>query len=239
MRSSLPRICGMLSFRRYALARDMHAPHPPALLMQSFATPPEPSAALRASAQRAHMAANPALVAAECGNLVPAPFQGEHIALQRHGVELALDNVQMRGGKCVRDRRCCVSSTQLFCTLATAWCRLRGRRCVSWLTRQISFRLPGQFVAASCLLSGQLASRHTYSRIPSVFLHLSMLRRASQVVLSVEHIAPGLTTWVCLRHVLCCAVLAQVVCEGQPVADQHAARVCGGPGGPRLRAAGV
>ena len=56
----------------------------------------------RWTTRREHMAANPALVAAPDGNLVPAPFQGEHIALQRHGVEFALDNVQTRGGKCVR-----------------------------------------------------------------------------------------------------------------------------------------
>ena len=45
------------------------------------------------------MAANPALVAGPDRTLVPAPFQGEHIALGRHGVELALDNVQTRSGK--------------------------------------------------------------------------------------------------------------------------------------------
>jgi len=47
------------------------------------------------------MAANPALVAGPDRTLVPAPFQGEHIALGRQGVELALDNVQTRSGKCV------------------------------------------------------------------------------------------------------------------------------------------
>ena len=50
------------------------------------------------------MAANPALVSAHDRSLVPAPFQGEHIALGRHGVELALDNVQTRTGKCVSRR---------------------------------------------------------------------------------------------------------------------------------------
>ena len=47
------------------------------------------------------MAANPALVASPDRQLVPAPFRGEHIALGRQGVELALDNVQTRGGGCV------------------------------------------------------------------------------------------------------------------------------------------
>ena len=50
----------------------------------------------------APMAANPALLARPDGTLIPAPFQGECIALARPGVEFSVDNIRSRSGKCVR-----------------------------------------------------------------------------------------------------------------------------------------
>jgi hypothetical protein len=44
------------------------------------------------------MAANPALVSSPDG-LAPAPFQGETIALARHGVDIAIDGLRTANGK--------------------------------------------------------------------------------------------------------------------------------------------
>lgn len=46
------------------------------------------------------MAANPALIARQDGTFLPAPFQGEYIALARPGVEFSIDNIRSRSGKC-------------------------------------------------------------------------------------------------------------------------------------------
>ena len=47
------------------------------------------------------MAANPALLWAADGALIPTPFLGEIVALRRGGVRISLDNVRTASGKCV------------------------------------------------------------------------------------------------------------------------------------------